>query len=212
MGKLKDFVDDLKFFIYHNLAMLNLAISVCCLVSYAFTMEMLVYWTSWKDSAGAYGGFLDYRFLGISTIFHVTNQNLPGQVLFVLPDVTSYLLIALIIINLAASRGRWEARAYGFGELEGIYTNLILGSLSILAYVWGTMIPIAGLLKPAHLSPGGILEYGFPFGYAVYHVSSGSLESMGLGFGLDFTSWLLIIMIILDLVAAINVHRKKSQR
>jgi hypothetical protein len=209
---MKNFVDDLKFFIYQTLALLNLVISVCCLISYTFTMEMLVYWTSWKDSAGAYGGFLDYRFLGISTIFHVTNQNLQGRVLFLLPDITSYLFVALIIINLAASRGRWEAQAYGFGELGGFYTNLILGSLSILAYVWGTMMPIAGLLKPAHLSPGGILQYRFPWGYAVYHVNSGSLESMGLGFGLDFTSWLLIIMIILDIVVAANVHRKKSQR
>jgi hypothetical protein len=74
------------------------------------------------------------------------------------------------------------------------------------------MIYIAGWLKPAHLSPGGILAFSFPWGYAVYHVSSGSLESMGLGFGLDFTSWLVIVMIILNLVAAANVHRKKSQR
>jgi len=207
---LKDLVDDLKCFIYENLALINLAISVCCLISYEVTMYLLVYWTNWSDSAGAYGGILDYRFLGISTVFHVTGQNLQGQPLFVFPDVTSYLLITLIILNLAALRGHWEAEAYGFGKLEGLYTSLLLGVMCILAYVWGTMIYIAGLLKPSHLSPGGVLRLS-PLSFVVYHVNLGGLESMGLGFGLDFTSWLLFVMIALNLIATANVRRSRRQ-
>jgi hypothetical protein len=203
-GELKDFVD-------RNLTLINLVIAVCCLVSYVITVYLLVYWTNWTDSVGAYGGVLDYRFLGISTIFHVTVQNRQGQALFAFPDVTSYLLIALIVLNLAASRADRETGASRPGKMEELYPTLILALICFPAYAWGTMIPIADLLSHSNMSPGGILTYRFPIGYAVYHVTSGHLESMGLGFGLDFTAWLLLVIIILNLIATLTVLWSKRQ-
>jgi hypothetical protein len=209
---MNDLIKELKHFIRRNLALINLAIAVCSLVSYEVTMYSLAYWTNWSDSAGAYGGILDYRFLGMSTIFHVTGQNLQGQALFAFPDVTSYLLLSLIILNLAALRAGLKAVASKFGNLEGLYSSLIPGLMCIFAYVWGTMIYIAGLLnQPSYMSPGGVLSYTFALGYVVYHVTSGHLESMGIGFSLDFTAWLLFIIITLNLIATITVRRSKSQ-
>jgi hypothetical protein len=208
---MKDFVDELKGFVDRNLTLINLVIAVCCLVSYEVTMYSLAYWTNWSDSAGAYGGVLDYRFLGISTIFHVTGQNLQGQALFAFPDVTSYLLVALIILNFAALRAHWEPEASKFGKLEGLYTSLILGPICILAYVLGTMMFIVGFLKPWNTSLGGVLTYSFALGYSVYHVTSGHLESMGTGWGLDFTSWLLFLIIILNLIATATERWSKRQ-
>ncbi len=148
---MKSFADELKDFVDGNLTLINFVIAVCSLVSYVVTMYLLVYWTHWTDNAGAYGGVLDYRFLGISTIFHVTGQNVQGQALFAFPDITSYLLITLIILNLAVLRGGREAEASKFGKLEGLYTSLILGLTCFFAYVWGTMIPVASLLKPGNI-------------------------------------------------------------
>lgn len=209
--QLKDFIHELKCFIRRNLTLINLAIAVCCLVSYEVTMYSLAFWTHWSDSSGAYGGIRDYRFLGISTIFHVKGQNLQGQALFAFPDFTSYLLLTVIILDLAALRAGWEAEASKFGKLEGLYTSLVLGLICIFAYAWGTMIYIAGLLKPGYMSPGEVFMYTFTLGFSVYHVNSGHLESMGIGFGLDFTAWLLFIIITLNLIAIATVRWSKRQ-
>lgn len=174
-------------------------------------MYLIVYWTHWTDNAGAYGGVLDYRFLGISTIFHVTGQNVQAQALFAFPDITSYLLIILIILNSALLRRGWKAEASKFGKLEGLYTSLILGFMCIFAYVWGTMIPVANSLKSSNNTPGGVLEYRFPWAYSVYHVTSGQLESMGVGFGFDFSAWLLLIIITLNLIATASVRWSTRQ-
>lgn len=164
-------------------------------------MYLLVYWTHWIDSAGAYGGVLDYRFLGISTIFHVTAQNLQGQALFAFPDVTSYLLIALIILNFVALRGRWQAYS-GIRPRRVAEASLLIALLCILAYAWGTMILIAGFLKTSYNSPGGVVIYDFPLPlFSVYHVTSGSLESQGVGDTFECTSWLLFVIIILNLIS-----------
>jgi hypothetical protein len=207
---LRDFGDRLKDFVDRNLTLISLAIAVCCLVSYEVTMYSLAYWTSWSDSAGAYGGVLDYRFLGISTIFHVTGQNLQGQALFAFPDFTSYLLIALIILNLLVLRANWEA--YPEIPPRGVAeASIAIALICILAYAWGTMMDIVGLLTPSHNSPGGVFSYSFPVGASVYHVTSGHLESMGVGWSLDFTVWLLFIIIILNLITTATTRRSKRQ-
>ncbi|HVO86029.1 MAG TPA: hypothetical protein VMT06_02775 [Candidatus Eisenbacteria bacterium] len=208
---MKSFADELKDFVDGNLTLINFVIAVCSLVSYVVTMYLLVYWTHWTDNAGAYGGVLDYRFLGISTVFHVTGQNVQGQALFAFPDITSYLLITLIILNLAMLRGGREAETSKFGKPEGLYTSLILGLACIFAYVWGTMIPAADFLKPLNMSPGGVLEYSFSLAYSVYHVTSGYLESIGVGFGFDFTAWLLLVIITLNLIATASVRWSRRQ-
>jgi hypothetical protein len=207
---LKGFGDRLKDFVGRNLTLINLAIAVCCLVSYEVTMYSLVYWTNWSDSAGAYGGVLDYRFLGISTIFHVTGQNMQGQALFAFPDFTSYLLIVLIILNLLVLRANWEA--YPEIPPRGVAeASIAMALICILAYAWGTMKAIADLLKPSHNSPGGVFRYSFPMGSSVFHVTSGSLESMGVGWSFDFTVWLLFVIIMLNLTTAATVHWSKRQ-
>jgi hypothetical protein len=178
------------------------------MVSYGATMYALDYWTHWTDSAGAYGGFLDYRFLGISTIFHVTNQNMQGQALFAFPDVTSYLLIALIILNLVA----WGALREAHPEVTPrvvAEATIAIALICIPAYVWYDMSFIVGLLKNWANSPGGIFEYIFPFGGSVYHVTSGHLESMGVGWSLDFTLWLAFLIIIVNVMSPL--FRDKRQ-
>jgi len=197
---LEDLIDELKGFIDRNLTLINLAIAVCSLVSYAATMYLLAYWTNWTDSTGAYGGVLDYRFLGISTIFHVTAQNVQGQALFAFPDVTAYFLIALIVLNFVSLRPGREAGS-GVHPRRVAVASFLLALICIVAYAWGTMIPIAGLLKPSNNSPGGVITYNFPFGSSIYHVTSGSLESMGVGWSFDFTAWLLFAIITLNLIA-----------
>jgi hypothetical protein len=200
----------LKDFVGRNLTLINLAIAVCCLASYIVTMYSLAYWTNWRDGGGAYGGVLDYRFLGISTIFHVTGQNLQGQALFVFPDFTSYLLIALIILNLLVLRAHWEA--YPEIPPRGVAeASIALALICILAYAWGTMMDIAGLLRPSNNSPGGVFIYSFPVGGSVFHVTSGSLESMGVGWSLDFTIWILFLIIMLNLITTANVRWSKRQ-
>lgn len=199
---MKDFVNGLKDFVGRNLTLINLVIAVCCLVSYAVTMYLLVYWTHWADSAGAYGGVLDYRWLGISAVFHVTGQNIQGQALFAFPDITSYFLIALIILNLGALRTRWEA--YPETPPRSVAeVSLLIALICIPVYAWFTMMPIAYDLKAINLSPGGVLEYLFALGFSVYHVTSGHLESMGVGFGFDFTAWLLSILVAANLISAV---------
>jgi hypothetical protein len=207
---MKDSVDQLKDFVGRNLTLINLTIAVCCLVSYVVAMYSLAYWTNWSDSAGAYGGVLDYRFLGISTIFHVTGQNLQGQALFAFPDFTSYLLIALVILNLFVLQAHWE----GYPEIPPrrvAEVSMATALICILAYAWGTMMVIAGLLKPSNNSPGGVLTYSFPVGSSIYHVTSGYLESIGVGWSLDFTVWLLFIIIILNLITTATTRRSKRQ-
>ncbi len=173
-------------------------------------MYSLAYWTHWSDSAGAYGGVLDYRFLGISTIFHVTGQNLQGQALFAFPDFTSYLLTALIVLNLYVLRANWEA--YPEIPPRGVAeASIVMALICILAYAWGTMMDIADLLKPSRNSPGGVFEYSFPAGGSVFHVTSGHLESMGVGWSLDFTVWLLFVIIMLNLITTANVRWSKRQ-
>jgi hypothetical protein len=70
------------------------------------------------------------------------------------------------------------------------------------------MLCIAQLLNKGFLSPGGILFYTPFFGFYVYHVSSGVLESMGVGGSLpfgDFAFLLLIIIILLNLIVAVTI-------
>lgn len=202
-------MDHLKDFINRNFTLINLVIAGFCLVSYVVTMYLLAYWTHWSDSAGAYGGVLDYRFLGISTIFHVTGQDLQGQALFAFPDFTSYLLIALIILNLLVLRANWEA--YPEVPPRGVAeASIAMALICIIAYAWGTMKDIADLLKPSFTSPGGVFEYSFPAGGSVYHVTSGHLESQGVGWSLDFTVWLLFFIIILNLITYAD-HAKQNK-
>jgi len=188
--------------------LVSLAFGLFCMASYETVMYSLVYWTGWKDSSGAYGGVLDYRFLGISTVFHVTAKNVQAQALFAFPDFTSYLLIALIFLNLLALATNWQKLSKT--ELRDVaVANVVLGALCILSYVWPTMLRIAQLLNRDPLSPGGILQYTPLFGFDVYHVSSGVLESTGVGGSLPFGDWtfmLLIVIIILNLMVAATHH------
>ena len=172
-------------------------------------MYSLVYWTHWTDSSGAYGGALDYRFLGISTIFHVTSQNVQGQALFAFPDITTYLLIAITILNLLAVR----ANSQKSPAIPTIATaNAGLEILCLLAYAWATMQAIAELLNRPGDTPGGILNYAPFLGFTDYHVTSGHLESMGTGFGLDFTLWILIMIIILNAITVTSERRRQTHK
>jgi hypothetical protein len=170
-------------------------------------MYAIVYWTNWTDSSGAYGGILDYRFMGVSTIFHVTSQNVLGQALFAFPDITAYLLVVMIILNLLAIRADMQK--------PGIPTiataNIVLDVFCILAYSWATMQFIAELLNRSGSTPGGILNYSPTLGFAGYHVTSGHLESMGTGFGLDLTLWMLLAIVALNAIKAKSDRRRQTR-
>jgi len=206
---LQDFAGEFQDFVAKKLALISLAFGLFCMASYETVMYSLVYWTGWKDSSGAYGGVLDYRFLGISTVFHVTVQNVQAQALFVFPDFTSYLLIALIILNLLAVTTNWQKLSETTLRDLAV-ANIVLSTLCILSYVWPTMLRIAELLNRHTFSPGGILQYTPLFGFFVYHVSSGVLESTGVGGSLPFGDWtfmLLIVIIILNLIVGATQQR-----
>ena len=72
------------------------------------------------------------------------------------------------------------------------------------------MSSLAGLLKLRGLSPSGIFDYGFFSGGDVYHVTSRHLESMGVGLIFDFTLWLLLLIIMVNLMSPLFREKREG--
>jgi hypothetical protein len=163
----------------------------------------LVSWTGKRDEAGNVGGVLDYRWFGVSTIFHVENQGLVAVYSF--PDMTSYLIVAIITINLLAliiSNYHNRLRSYG----ARVRNMTILSVLIALVALWacrGTMMAIESALKNSIYDPnigGGIVEAGFPSFFFVYNVYEGQAVNKPEKILLDFTLPLLIVLAFIPII------------
>lgn len=182
-----------------NFTVANLVLISLCTISYVTTGFLLTFWTYWRWPQGELGGVLDYRWLGISTVYHVTQGNL--ETVFLLPDFTSYLLIGFIIFNLAAlllgqdldATGRW-ARI----RISAIL-SIVIAVLCEVAYVW-TMMFIDSTLRitfdvTRHTS--GFVQYLFPIFVYITNAFQGYQESSFMRASPDFTAWLFFVLLIL---------------
>jgi len=160
---------------------------------------LLTFWTYWRWPQGELGGVLDYRWLGISTVYHVTQGNL--ETVFLLPDFTSYLLIGFIIFNLATlllgqdldATGRW-ARI----RISAIL-SIVIAVLCEVAYVW-TMMFIDSTLRITFdviKNTSGFVQYLFPIFVNITNAFQGYQEASFMRASPDFTAWLFFILLIL---------------
>jgi len=186
-----------------NLAVINLVLTVSCIISYIVIVYSLVYWTHWGGQIGELGGVLDYNWLGESVLYHATKEGLRGVRLFSFLDVPSYLLWALIIINGVALNvsDLEKAEPGGVHVLRLAVLNLILAMLCMVVYVGWTMMFIDGALKRWE-TLGGVVDYVFPFGMIVTHVYQGHFQSsLNTGGGPDLSLWFLFLLLISTVVA-----------
>jgi hypothetical protein len=130
------------------------------------------------------------------------------ETVFLLPDLTPYLLIVFIAFNLAAlflhrdseRTGRWVRIR------KSVIPGIIIAIVSLMAYVW-TMMFIDSELR--HYSPiGGVVQYQFPVGIGVVHVYQGYQQSTFMGASPDFAAWLLIVL----LIFAVKLLRSKPNK
>jgi len=178
---------------------------VLCIVSYISTIFLISHYTYWGGQIGELGGVLDYRAFGISDVYHLTKDNLKGQLLLSFPDITAYLLTTIILINFAAiyaeNLERNEQRGYRVRNYALL--NLTVTTLCMLSYVLHTMMPINDEL---HHSPvmGGVVDYLFPFYIWVTHVSQGHIETSLNWPSFDFTLWLLFTLFISTVIMTVK--------
>lgn len=186
----------------------NLVLVILSIVSYVLTINSLVFWTRKADAAGNVGGILDYRWLGVSTVFHLGSQGLEAVYSFL--DVTSYLILAIIVFNVSTlllSFGRYQMTPNWVKIRNLTILNAIVAGLGWMAYAWLTMMRIDSALKSTQLSgasgfDGGVVDYIFPFAIIVYNVFEGHFQSsVILGYFLDVTFWLLPMIAVLSLTA-----------
>jgi hypothetical protein len=173
---------------------INLLLAVLSVVTYVLTINSLEFWTGKKDEAGNVGGELDYRWFGVSTIFHVrVNQSL--EAVYSFPDTTSYLVVAIIAFNLLIllfSIYRERLRPYWVKIRNLTVPSVIIAGLALWAYA-GTMMEIEGTL--GQLSGGGVVtNYGFPLGIFVNGVFEGQWESEPETIIFNFTLLLLALL------------------
>lgn len=178
-----------------NFAVVNLVLVSFCIISYVATIFLLEFWTDWRWPQGELGGVLDYKWLGMSVIYHVKQANL--ETVFLLPDFTPYLLIGFIVFDFVAlflgrdfkTTGRW------IRIRNSAILSIIIAVLCEVAYVW-TMMFVDGALKGS--TPiGGVVQYRFPIDIWIVNTFQGYQESSFMRGSLDFTVWLLFILLIL---------------
>ena len=65
-------------------AIVNLVLEALGTTSYVLTMNSLVFWTGKADAVGNVGGVLDFRWLGVSTVFHLRSNGLEAVYSFLI--------------------------------------------------------------------------------------------------------------------------------
>lgn len=183
-----------------NFTVVNLVLISLCIISYVATVFLLTFWTYWRWPQGELGGVLDYRWLGISVIYHVAQGNL--EAVFLFPDFTSYLVIGFIIFNVTAlflgrdldTTGRW------IRIRNSAILSTIIAILSEVTFVW-TMMFIDSTLKitfsiTEHTS--GFVQYQFPIFIWIINAFQGYQESSFMRAYPDFTVWLFFVLLILE--------------
>jgi hypothetical protein len=182
-----------------NFAVVNLALVSLCIISYVATLYLLTFWTYWRWSQGELGGVLDYKWFGISVVYHVTQVNL--ETVFLLPDFTPYLLIGFIVFNLVALFLGQGFNTPGQRIRIRIFAilNTIIAILSVVAYVW-TMMFIDSTLRimfSITQRTSGFVQYQFPIAIWNINAFQGYQEASIMRTRFDFTVWLLFILLIL---------------
>jgi len=194
---------------FRNLAVVNVFLVVFCIMSYMATIDWLVYSTLSGAGRGTVGGVLDYHWLGQSTVRDV----LDGSFSFSFPDITSYVLMAVIFCNTLAL-----ALTTFFGvdlskkwisvtEIRDLAVqNLIIAILCMVAYVW-TMMFIDSTLRITFSIiqrtsgvvqyTSGFVQYQFPIAIWIINAFQGYQESSFMRASPDFTVWLLSTLLIL---------------
>jgi hypothetical protein len=186
---------------------INLVLVVLGIVSYVLTINSLVFWTGKRDEGGNVGGVLDYRWLGISTVFHVkVNQSL--EAVYSFPDTTSILMVAIIAFNLLIllfSRYNERLRPYWVKIRNLTVSSVIIAVLALWTYA-GTMMEIEGAL--GQFSGGVVTNYAFPLGIFVNGVFEGQWESEPETIVFNFTLLLLALLILTVIVIWLKSDRK----
>lgn len=120
-----------------NLAVVNLVLVVFGIISYMATIDLLVFWTNWGAQVGEIGGVLEYHPFSESVVYHVSKENLRAEPLFTFLDVTSYLLMALILFNGATLfiRNLKETEPGGIHVRNLAFRNLLVAILCMVIYV-----------------------------------------------------------------------------
>jgi len=191
-----------------NFAVVNLVLVSFCIISYVATIYSLEFWTYRRWSTGELGGVLDYRWLGISVVHHVVQENL--ETVFSFPDFTSYFLIACIIFNLATlflSRDSDITGQHWIHIRNSTTLNVIVAILCGVFYVWWTMMYIDLKLRfTPHI--GGSVTYFPAFIIAITHVYQGRFESSLNWRTFDIALWLLLVL----LIRAVRIIRWNPER
>lgn len=195
--------------IVRHFAIVNLVLVSFCIISYVATLYLLTFWTYSRWPQGELGGVMDYKWLGISVIYHVKQANL--ETVFLLPDFTPYLLICFIIFNLVALfLGRdLDTTVRWIRIRNSAILSTIIAVLSEVAYVW-TMMFIDSTLRITFSiiqRTSGVVQYRFPVDIWIVNAFQGYQESSFMRGCLDFTVWLLFVLLI---QAVILIRRKPN--
>lgn len=189
----------------------TIVLAVLSLVSYVVIINSLVFWTLKADETGNIGGVLDYRWFGVSTIFHVTlSKSL--EAVYSFPDATSYLIFSLIAFNLTIllfSLCRGRSRPYWVKIRNLTISSMTIAALALWAYA-GEMMDIDSNLK--QFSGGVITHYGFPLGVFVNGVYEGQFASEPETIILNYTILLLALLILAVSVISLRSNRKQASQ
>lgn len=188
----------------------TIVLAVLSLVSYVLTINSLVFWTLKADEAGNIGGVLDYRWFGVSTIFHITLSN-SLEAVYSFSDTTSYLILTIIAFNLTILLfSLYLGRSRPFWIK---IRNLTISSVTIAALaLWadaGAMMDIDSSLKQFS---GGVVTNGFPFSVSVNGVYEGQFASKPETIILNFTILLLALLILAVSMISLRPNRKQTSR
>lgn len=189
----------------------TIVLAVLSLVSYVVTINSLVFWTLKADEAGNIGGVLDYRWFGVSTIFHITlSKNF--EAVYSFPDTPSYLILTIIVFNLTIllfSLYRSRSRPYWVKIRNLTISSVTIAALALWAYA-GAMMGINSSLK--QFSGGVVIGYGFLFSVSVNGVYEGQFASKPETIILNYTILLLALLILAVSVISLRPNRKQTSR
>jgi hypothetical protein len=184
----------------------NLALIVVLLICYLVTMLLLRYYTVWVWPSGQWGGALAYAPFRVSTIYHLASSGF--QPVFYLPDIVSYILTAIIILNLFML----ISRKLSSSETKLYFGQTAVAALSLPIYMI-TMTFVEDALKHQHWSKdaaGAVFYYPF-FVVGATPTYQGHFEGAGETFLPDVLAWLIILLLVSAIIVAVRQHREHAR-
>jgi hypothetical protein len=189
----------------------TIVLAVLGLVSYVVTFNSLVFWTLKADEAGNIGGVLDYRWFGLSTIFHITlSKSL--EAVYSFPDTTSYLILTIIAFNLTIllfTLYRSRSRPYWVKIRNLTISSITIAALALWVYAEAMMFIDSSLKQ---FGGGVVTNYGSPYSVSVYGVYEGQFASEPETIVLNYTILLLALLILAVSVISLRPNRKQTSR